>query len=134
LLLACHPLENGDVSAEQAAARNRAILWVLAETGMRVSAVCGLCLADVDREHGRLIVREKGARQRQLALGQDGLRALLSYLDDYRSVVVACCERTGACEDHLFLSETCRSLTDNGIALVFSRLRKSHDSQVVHQV
>jgi site-specific recombinase XerD len=72
LLLACHlPKETG-VLAERATARNRAILWVLFETGMRASEVCGLRLVDVDREQGILRVRGKGSQQRRLTLGYEG--------------------------------------------------------------
>ena len=106
----------------RAIARNQAILWVLADTGIRVSEVCGLCPEDVD--HGILRVKEQGSRQRPLPLRQDGLRALLSYLDEYRPDAVECVERAGACQEHLFLSEACRPLTDNGVALLFSRRRK----------
>jgi site-specific recombinase XerD len=52
LLLACHSPKETGVIANQAAARNRAILWVLFETGMHVTEVCRLCLGDMDREQG----------------------------------------------------------------------------------
>jgi len=124
LLLACHlPKETG-VLAERATARNRAILWVLFETGMRASEVCGLRLVDVDREQGILRVRGKGSQQRRLTLGHEGLRHLLAYLDAYRLGAAECVERTDTSEDHLFLSETGRPLTKSGIALLFGRLRK----------
>jgi site-specific recombinase XerD len=130
LLLACHlPKETG-VLAERATARNRAILWVLFETGMRASEVCGLRLVDVDREQGILRVRGKGSQQRRLTLGHEGLRHLLAYLDAYRLGAAECVERTDTSEDHLFLSETGRPLTKSGIALLFGRLRKRAGSRV----
>jgi integrase len=61
LLLACHPPKETGKLADQATARNRAILWVLFDTGMRASEVCALRLVDVDREQGILRVRGKGA-------------------------------------------------------------------------
>ena len=124
LLLACHPLKETGVLADRAAARNRAILWVLFDTGMRASEVCGLRLGDVDREQGILLVRGKGSKARWLMLGHEGLRHLLAYLDDYRLGAAACGERAGGSSDHLFLSETGRPLTKSGIALLFDRLRK----------
>jgi integrase len=51
LLQACRPIGGKPILAEQAAARNQAILWVLAETEMRTAEVCGLRISDVDREH-----------------------------------------------------------------------------------
>jgi site-specific recombinase XerD len=124
LLVACRPPGETDVPAERATARNRAILWVLAETGMRASELCGLQLEDVDREQGILTVRGKGSKPQQLPLGQNGLHALLSYLELYRPELGVCVEREEACEEPLFLSEVGRRLTDNGIALLFGRLRK----------
>jgi len=124
LLLACRPPKETGVLAEWATARNRAILWVLFDTGMRASEVCALRLLDVDREQGILRVREKGATARRLTLGHEGLRHLLTYLDDYRLGAAVCGERAGGSSDHLFLSEAGRPLTKSGITLLFGRLRK----------
>lgn len=124
LLLACHSPKKTDVLAERATARNRAILWLLLETGMRVSEVCDLRLSDVDREQGTLLIRGKGATARRLMLGYEGLDHLRSYLDTYRQGATARSKQRGASEDHLFLSETGRPLTRNGMALLFGRLRK----------
>jgi site-specific recombinase XerD len=52
------------------------------------------------------------------------LRHLRAYLDTYRQGAAACRALRGASEDHLFLSETGRPLTKNGMALLFARLRK----------
>ena len=124
LLLACHSARKTDVLAERATMRNRAILWLLFDTGMRVSEVCVLRLSDVDREQGILLIRGKGAQARRLSLGHEGLRHLLTYLDTYRQWAVACRAQRGASDDHLFLSETGRPLSRNGMALLFARLRK----------
>jgi site-specific recombinase XerD len=50
LLLACRSARKIDMLAERATVRNRAILWLLFDTSMRVSEVCRLRLSDVDRE------------------------------------------------------------------------------------
>jgi site-specific recombinase XerD len=111
LLLACHPPKETGVLADRATARNRAILWVLFDTGMQATEVCRLRLCDVDQEQGTLRVRGKGSQQRRLTLGQEGLRHLLAYLDDYRLGAAACGEQGGTSEAHLFLSETGCPLT-----------------------
>jgi site-specific recombinase XerD len=111
------------VLVERATARNRAMLWVLFDTGMRVSEVCALCLGDVDRERGILRVQGKSRKERWLMLGHEGQRHLLTYLDDYR-LGAASGEWANVSEKHLFLSETGRPLTKNGIAHLFGRLRK----------
>jgi site-specific recombinase XerD len=124
LLLACRSARKTDVLAERAKARNHAILWLLFETGMRVSEVCDLRLSDVDREQGTLLIRGKGPRTRRLMLGHEGLEHLLVYLDTYRLGVATPLEQRGVSQDYLFLSETGRPLTKNGMALLFGRLRK----------
>lgn len=124
LLLACHPPKEVGMLAERATARNRAILWVLFDTGMRVSEVCALRLVDVGRKQGILRVWGKGPQEQRLTLGSEELHHLLAYLDEYRLVEAECFERGGAGEDHLFLSETCLPLTKSGMALLFGRLRR----------
>jgi integrase len=65
LLLACTPPHESGLFAERAAVRNRAILWVLYDTGIRVSELCGLRLSDFDRKHGVLTVTGKGSKERR---------------------------------------------------------------------
>jgi site-specific recombinase XerD len=45
-----------------ATARNRALLWVLWDTGLLVSEVCVLNLGDVDLTQGTLRVQGSGSR------------------------------------------------------------------------
>jgi site-specific recombinase XerD len=124
LLFACHSPKEIGTLADQAAARNRAILWVLFDTGMRISEVCGLHLGDVDREQRTLRVREKGSEARRLTLGHEGLHHLLAYLDTYRLRGITHFERGGENSEPLFLSEAGRPLTKGAVALLFGRLRK----------
>lgn len=124
LLLACQPPKETGELTDRATARNRAILWVLFDTGMRVSEVCRLRLGDVDPEQGILRIREKGSKERRFTLGHEGLGHLLAYLDQYRLGATVCFEERGTHEDHLFLSEAGRPLTKSAIALLFGRLRK----------
>jgi integrase/recombinase XerD len=107
--------------------RNRAILWVLLDTGIRVSELCGLRLSDFDRKHGVFTVKGKGSKERRIALGQNCLRNLLYYLDRHRPSDEELAEWGSAGEDHLFLSETRLPLTKNGVTLLFARLKKRAD-------
>src|SRR5207248_7390426 len=84
LLQVCHSARKCRVLAERATARNRAILWLFFDTGMRVSELCSLRLSDVDWEQGILLIRGKGARTRWISLGHEGLRHLRAYLDTSR--------------------------------------------------
>jgi site-specific recombinase XerD len=123
LLLACRAGAEGDVSAERAVVRNRAILWVFLDTGMHLSELRKLCLGDVDREQRTLRVQEKEGKERRVALSPNAWYQLLSYLEQYRPKEVLI-EGGGAEEDHLFLSEWYRPLTSNSITLLFDRLKK----------
>src|SRR6266581_2949863 len=124
LLLACAPPNETGPFAERAAVRNRAILWVLYDTGIRVSELCGLRLADFDRKHGILTVVGKGSKERRIALGHNCLRNLLYYLDKHRPDEEELAEWGSTGEDHLFLSETRLPLTKNGVTLLFKRIRE----------
>src|SRR5579875_802021 len=124
LLLACTPPGEVGPLADRAAARNRAILWLLYDTGIRLSELCGLRLGDFDRKHGLLIVKGKGSKERRIALGNNCLRNLLYYLDRHRPDDEELAEWGSAGEDHLFLSETRLPLTKNGVTLLFARIRK----------
>ena len=125
LLLACELSTEGRVIPEWAPARNRALLWVLHDTGMRLSEVCALCLEDVDLEQGMLLVRRNGFKGRRLPLGHGAVYAVRVYMEQHRvSGRRACTEQGGVSDKPLFLSETGHALTENGIELLFRRLRK----------
>ena len=124
LLLACVPPGESGPLADRAAVRNRAILWLLYDTGIRVSELCGLRLGDFDRRHGIITVKGKGSKERRIALGANCLRNLLYYLDRHRPGEEELAEWGSAGEDHLFLAETRTPLTKNGVEMLFSRIRK----------
>lgn len=124
LLWACAPPNETGPIAERAAVRNRAILWVLYDTGIRVSELCGLREEHFDRKHGILTVQGKGSKERRVALGQNCLRHLLYYLDHHRPEEEELAEWGSSGEDHLFLSETRLPFTKNGMTLLFARLKK----------
>ena len=124
LLLACTPPGEVGPLVDRAAARNRAILWVLYDTGIRLSELCGLQLADLDRRNGLLIVKGKGSKERRIALGNNCQRNLLYYLDRHRPDEEELTEWGNGDEHHVFLSETRLPLTINGVTLLFARIRK----------
>ncbi len=85
--------------ADRAAARNRAILWLLYDTGIRLSELCGLRTGDFDRKHGVLTVKGKGSKERRVALGQNCLRNLL--IEDMEHAAV-CDQLAGELASHDF--------------------------------
>lgn len=60
--------------------RDVAILEVLYGSGIRVSELCGLDLADVDHQRGAVRVLGKGNKERTVPLGAPALRALTDWL------------------------------------------------------
>jgi site-specific recombinase XerD len=115
LLLACAPPNEEGLFAERAAVRNRAILWVFYDSAIRLSELINLRVGDVDRKHGVITVKGKGAKERRIALGQNCLRNLLLYLDRYRPGEQELKEWGSLRKDHLSLSETRQPLTKNGV-------------------
>jgi site-specific recombinase XerD len=102
-------------------ARNRAILWLLLDTGLRVSELCGLRLADVDRAGGTVTVRGKGGQTRTIPLSADGQRAVCAYLDQAR-LTPAWEPAVPEARDRLLLTERRHPLTKNSLTLLFKRL------------
>jgi integrase/recombinase XerD len=124
LLAVCAPPQEKGFIADRNAARNRAILWVLWDTGIRVSELCDLRLSNFDRRQGTLIVFGKGRKERRVALGRNALRTLLYYLDRWRQDAEELEEAGNPNEEHIFLSEVGHGLTINGVELLFNRLRR----------
>jgi len=124
LLRACTPPNETGPIATRAAVRNRAILWVLYDSGIRVSELCGVRQGDFDRKQGILTVKGKGSKERRIALGSNCQRNLLYYLDQHRPDQEELAAWGSPDEDHLFLSETRLPLTKNGVTQLFARLKK----------
>lgn len=69
--------------------RNRAMVYLLIESGMRRAAVVEVDLADVDLAAGAVGVREKGGVRHLYQVGREGLAALRDYLDHERPLDAA---------------------------------------------
>jgi site-specific recombinase XerD len=121
LLRACQlPGSPGGLNAGMAA-RNRAILWLLLDTGLQVSELCGLRLAEVDRAGGTVTMRGKKGHLRTFPLSADGQRAVSAYLDQAR--LTPAWEPTELeARDLLLLTERRHPLTRNSLTLLFKRL------------
>lgn len=62
------------------AVRDLALIELLYSSGLRVSELCGLTLADVDRERRSITVLGKGGKQRAVPVGGPALAALEAWL------------------------------------------------------
>ncbi len=106
-------------------ARNRAIVSVLIDTGIRRSELAALRLCDVDRDLRVLIVHRKGNKWQQVPISREGFKPLHEYLVKYRRVLAAAAGRTVALkEDAVFLADNGEPLTIDGISSLFVRIRK----------
>src|SRR5258708_1884509 len=127
ILKACTPPHEVGPTADCNAARNRAIFWVLWDTGIRLAELCDLRLYNLDRDNGAISVHGKGDKERRIALGRNALRALLLYIDRYRPKREELLELGNPHEDHVFLSEGGFGLTRRGIDMLFQRIRRRAD-------
>jgi site-specific recombinase XerD len=79
------------------AARDRAFLWLLLSTGIRMSEACGLLFSDIDWDKGMIYVRGKGAKERRIPMGKVARQHAHTYIEYWRG---------GPAEpdDHVFLT------------------------------
>jgi integrase/recombinase XerD len=89
--------------------RDRAMLEVLYGSGLRVSELASLKLAEVNLGDGFLICRGKGGKERIVPLGRSACGAVAKYLAEVRPLVVSG-ER-----DELFLSRRGKPFTRQGL-------------------
>ena len=89
--------------------RDRAMLEVLYGSGLRVSELASLRLAEVNLEDGFLVCRGKGGKERIVPLGRSACGAVGRYLAEVRPLVVLG-ER-----DELFLSRRGKPFTRQGL-------------------
>lgn len=66
--------------ARPTADRDRAIILVLLDTGVRASELCGMRMADVDMAEHRIRVLGKGNKERSVFFGKRTAKALWKYL------------------------------------------------------
>lgn len=103
-----------------AASRDLAMLEVLYATGVRLSELVGLDLADVDIVSEQLRVRGKGRKERLLPMGGHAARALRRYYGD-RDDLLAALPAGRAAPRAVFLSQKGRRLSPRGAQQVIRR-------------
>lgn len=94
--------------------RNRAIILILLDTGLRVSEIANIRLEDIGTERGWIKVQGKGGKERVVRIGATAQKALWRYLT-YRP-------DNGRAE--LWLTEEGTVLRSDGIQIMVKRLKQ----------
>jgi site-specific recombinase XerD len=94
--------------------RNKAIVLMLLDTGVRVSEMGNINLEDIDTERGWVKVTGKGAKERVVRIGASAQKALWRYL----------VYRPNTEKGRLWLTEEGTPLRPNGIQMVIKRLKQ----------
>jgi site-specific recombinase XerD len=108
--------------------RNKAILSVFLDTGLRISELTNLTLDDVDMDNASLLIRHgKGGKQRVVRIGNKAQKVLWKYITLYRQ----------GNSNRLFLNRTGEPLGVLGIKILIKRLGdrakvKVHAHQLRH--
>ena len=110
--------------AKRTVLRDQALLWVLFETGMTVSEVCALRVADLDQHTGSLRVRGKGGKERLMPLGPTCFTHLRAYLKRLDPTTKRGLTSRHAGGDPLFGSKGKQPLTRNRVTMIFARFRQ----------
>ena len=100
-------------------ARITALVFLLLDTGLRVSEAAGLKDEDVRLDSRYLKVMGKGAKERMVSFGVSCQRALLQYYHDFRP------EPAHPGVDTFFLAVDGYPMTTTAVQLVIKRLAKS---------
>jgi integrase/recombinase XerC len=106
-------------SGEPKEVRDRAILELLYASGIRVSELVGLDVADLDLDRLTMVVTGKGSKQRAVPFGVPALGAVADYLRGARGALL---ERgDGSAGDALFLGATGRRMSTRAVYELVAR-------------
>jgi len=104
------------------AARDKAILCLFVESGMRLQELADLCISDVDLNEQRVVVRfGKQGKSRLCGFGPQTRKALWRYFSLRPAQVNG---------DKLWVTEEGRPITSRGIQEIFRRLKQ--DAGLLH--
>lgn len=93
--------------------RNRAIILMLVDTGLRLSELVGIKLSDVDPNRGWIKIMGKGSKERVVRIGQTAQNALWQYL----------MHRPQNGRQELWLTKQGRPLRNAGIQSMIDRVK-----------
>ena len=112
LLTVCdHDFKN---NAKFLGSRNRAVVLMLLDTGLRISELASIKLEDIEPERGWIKVKGKGAKERVVRIGATAQKALWRYMV-YR-------HKNNRVE--LWLTEEGRPIKSGGLQIMIRRLKE----------
>jgi site-specific recombinase XerD len=106
--------------------RNYTIIIIALDTGLRISEIVGISLANINLIDGYIKVMGKGSKERIVPIGKFVQRKVLFYIENARP------KPASGETDNLFLSASGKPMTVNSIKLVFSRLARSSGVKRLH--
>ncbi|MCL5266050.1 MAG: tyrosine recombinase XerC [Chloroflexi bacterium] len=112
-------LEAPDASTPQGQ-RDRALLEMLYASGMRLSEIASLDLANVDLRRRQIRVWGKGSKERIIFIGKPAARALQQYLDDGRAKLL-----NGKPTNAVFLNKSGQRISMRSIDMLLQKYTRS---------
>jgi site-specific recombinase XerD len=110
---------------EALTARNRAMVSVFFDAGVRRSELIGLRLGDIDRQMRLLYIKRKGRKWQQVPISYEGFKPLHEYITRHRSYLASRGVGTGSRKDDpVFLTRRGEPVKISSIDALFERLRK----------
>jgi site-specific recombinase XerD len=106
--------------------RNRALVEVLLDTGVRVSGIIGADVQDLKNKEGSLKILGKGRKERFVPIGIQTLATLVGYITHERPKYAK-----SDCTA-LFITVQGKPLSANAVKLMFSRLAKKSGVRRLH--
>lgn len=99
--------------------RNQAILETFYATGIRVSELQGLMLADIDFSISTLFIKGKGRKERYVPFGRFAEISLETYIQEGRKSLL---EKSNSMTNAVFLNARGNPLTARGIGLILNKI------------
>jgi site-specific recombinase XerD len=100
-------------NAKLLGSRNRAIVLVLIDAGVRLSELTGIKLQDVNTSNGNIRVMGKGSKERIVRIGKVAQKSLWRYL----------MSRPANCREEVWLTEEGKPLTPVAVQCMMKRLK-----------
>lgn len=101
--------------------RNKAMLELMYSSGLRVSELVDLKLANLNLEDGYVRCLGKGKKERIVPIGEIALDYLKIYIYEYRDSMLK-----GYYTEHVFLNNHGKNMTRQGFFLIIKKLAEEH--------